>query len=121
MAQRPEAEQLQVITEVTEHKEVDAVNSAEAQPLNGHDMQVLGNKTSPANGVNGTNGVNGEAEAFKAGDIVVTWKDGNVSNLYSDSAAEPQEEEQTEQKVEEEQEEVVVESAAETDAQVGAE
>jgi len=33
-------------------------------------------------------GSNGDVSELKAGDIVVTWKDGNASALYSDPAAE---------------------------------
>ncbi|XP_042344753.1 solute carrier family 51 subunit beta [Plectropomus leopardus] len=55
---------------------------------------------------------NGEVSGLKAGDIVVTWKDGNTSCLYSDHTAEEekQEEEKEDEDQQEKQEEV---SAAE--------
>ncbi|GAA6227795.1 uncharacterized protein LOC108877839 [Lates japonicus] len=49
---------------------------------------------------------NGEVNALRAGDIVVTWKDGNTSCLYSDPATQVEEQnEKQEEKQEEEQEE----------------
>ncbi|KAM4602564.1 uncharacterized protein ACJ7VT_019188 [Polymixia lowei] len=63
LAHRPEAEELQVIPEVRDYTEASG----------------LLEKPSPANG---------ETERLKPGDIVLAWKDGNVSTLYSDPAAE---------------------------------
>lgn len=37
---------------------------------------------------------NGEVSELKAGNVVVTWKDGNTSCLYSDPAAEEEKQEE---------------------------
>ncbi|KAK9543270.1 hypothetical protein VZT92_001061 [Zoarces viviparus] len=51
-------------------------------------------------------GNNGDVSELKAGNIVVTWKDGNTSCLYSDPPAEEEkQEEDQEEKQEEDQEE----------------
>lgn len=50
---------------------------------------------------------NGELNELRAGDIVVTWKDGNTSCLFSDPA--PQVEEEEEQLKKELQREMVSE------------
>lgn len=42
------------------------------------DSPLQGNKTSPSNG---------EVSDLKEGTILVTWKDGNTSHLFSDPAA----------------------------------
>ncbi|XP_012717087.2 solute carrier family 51 subunit beta [Fundulus heteroclitus] len=55
----------------------------------------------------------GDTNEFKAGDIVVTWKDGNTSCLYSDHVVE----EMQEEKVEKEQEEKQLEVWQEREAQ----
>lgn len=41
---------------------------------------------------------NGEVNELRAGDIVVTWKDGNTSCLYSDPAPPPEEQQEEELK-----------------------
>ncbi|XP_063738562.1 solute carrier family 51 subunit beta [Eleginops maclovinus] len=48
---------------------------------------------------------NGEVSELKAGHIMVTWKDGNISSLYSDPVAEQEKQEDQEEKQEEDQEE----------------
>ncbi|KAM9765706.1 uncharacterized protein ACNS7B_001771 isoform 2-T2 [Menidia menidia] len=65
----------------------------------------------------------GEEGDLKAGDIVVTWKDGNISSLYSDHAeTEKPEEEEKEEDVKREEKGLDVERDAEDaeDAQDGA-
>lgn len=69
-----EMEELQNITELKEDKD-----SYSGQTQDGH----LDSKAS----LEGAS----ETEALKPGDIMVTWKDGNVSKLYSDSQEEGEE------------------------------
>lgn len=66
--------------------------AAVAQKSQGEELLVIspsreddGGKASPSNG---------EVNELKAGDIVVTWKDGNTSCLYSDAAAEDEKQEE---------------------------
>lgn len=70
LAQRSEAAELQVVSEVRDDGK--GKSSMASEPL----LQGAG----PV--------ANGDAGELKAGDIVVKWKDGNVSNLYTDSAEE---------------------------------
>ncbi|XP_073320801.1 uncharacterized protein [Pagrus major] len=51
------------------------------------DCQLQGNKSSPSNG---------EVSELKAGNIMVMWKDGKTSCLYSDLAAEEEKQEEAE-------------------------
>ncbi|XP_008296647.1 uncharacterized protein LOC103369654 [Stegastes partitus] len=81
LAQRSEGEELRVISSITD------------------------NSVSPQSSVS-----NRDTNELKAGDIVVTWKDGNTSCLYSDT---PAEKEDQEEDLKEKQEEV---SAAELEA-----
>lgn len=69
-----EMEELQVITEIKEDKD-----SCTGQTQGGQ----LDSKASPEG--------DGETDGLKPGDIMVTWKDGNVSKLYSDSDEEGEE------------------------------
>ncbi len=87
VVQKSEGEELLVISPGN--------NSSNPSPL--LDRLLQGDKPSSSNG---------EVSELKAGNIVVTWKDGNKSCLYSDPAAD-------EEKQEEKQEEV---SAAELEA-----
>ncbi|XP_023151906.2 solute carrier family 51 subunit beta [Amphiprion ocellaris] len=81
LAQKSQGEELQVISSLTD-------NSASPRS----DRRLLSDQ-SPVS--------NRDANELKAGDIVVTWKDGNTSCLYSNTEEEEQEEE-----VKEKQEEV---------------
>lgn len=69
LAQKCEGEELLVITP---HRD-DSCKPSPPQSL------LLREKSSPSNG---------ELSELKAGNIVVTWKDGNASSLYSDPAPE---------------------------------
>lgn len=69
-----EMEELQVINEIKEDKD-----SYHNQTEDGQ----LANKASPEGA--------SETEALNPGDIMVTWRDGNVSKLYSDSQEEGEE------------------------------
>ncbi|XP_037650800.1 solute carrier family 51 subunit beta [Sebastes umbrosus] len=60
-------------------------DDSSSKPSPSLDRLMQGNKPSPSNG---------EASELKAGNIVVTWKDGNTSSLYSDPAAEEEKQEE---------------------------
>lgn len=92
MAQR--SEELKIISPLRE--------DSSSKPSPSHDRLMQGNTPTPPNG---------EVSELKAGNIMVTWKDGNTSCLYSDAAAE---EEKQDEDQEEKQEEV---SAAELEAE----
>ncbi|XP_071779029.2 uncharacterized protein LOC139929871 [Centroberyx gerrardi] len=96
LAQQAEVKELQVILEVSDEASAPS------------ERQLQGTKPSS---------VNGEVEELKAGNIVVTWKDGNVSSLYSDPAAEVEalEREKEADRVEEKREEA---SSTELEVQV---
>ncbi|XP_070687174.1 uncharacterized protein [Pempheris klunzingeri] len=88
MAQRSEGEEFQVIT---------VVKDDSSKPSPSHERLLQGHEPSISNG---------EVSELKAGNIVVTWKDGNTSCLYSDCAAEEEkQEEKQEEKREEKQDE----------------
>ncbi|XP_034535333.1 uncharacterized protein si:cabz01068815.1 [Notolabrus celidotus] len=84
-AQMSEGEQLRLISVLRE----DSITKPSPSP--GRLQQ--GNKPPPSNG---------EPTELRAGDIVVTWKDGNTSCLYNDPA--PEEEQQEEHQVEQQEE-----------------
>ncbi|XP_039988743.1 solute carrier family 51 subunit beta isoform X2 [Xiphias gladius] len=71
-------------------------------PPSSPDRLLLGNKPSSSNG---------EVNELRAGNIVVTWKDGNTSCLYSNPEAQEEEQEGKQEEEQEEKPEVV--SAAE--------
>ncbi|XP_059207311.1 solute carrier family 51 subunit beta isoform X2 [Centropristis striata] len=95
------SEELRIISPLREDS-----SSKASPPL---DRLMQGNKASPGNG---------EVSELTAGNIMVTWKDGNTSCLYSDHATE----EEKQEEVQEEKQEVVQEekqeevSAAELEA-----
>ncbi|XP_030649066.1 uncharacterized protein si:cabz01068815.1 [Chanos chanos] len=78
-AATPEAEELRVIAEVI------------SEPKEGKDSYQ--SPLQDGNLVNQPAADMSETDGIKAGDIVVTWKDGNVSNLFSEVSAEAPEEE----------------------------
>ncbi|CAJ1048692.1 uncharacterized protein si:cabz01068815.1 [Xyrichtys novacula] len=96
LAQKGEGEQLRVLSELRDD------SSATPSPSPNRLQNV--NKPPPANG---------ELTELRAGDIVVTWKDGNTSCLYDNAAPEEeqpeehQEEQQVEQQVEQHTEQQV--------------
>nr|XP_046232192.1 solute carrier family 51 subunit beta [Scatophagus argus] len=69
MTQKSEGEELLVISPLGD--------DSNSKPSPSLDRPLQGNKASP---------FNGEVSELKAGNIVVTWKDGNTSCLYSDPA-----------------------------------
>ncbi|XP_070841556.1 uncharacterized protein [Chaetodon trifascialis] len=77
VAQKTEGEELLVISPLRDN--------SSSIPSPSLDSLREGKKPSPSNG---------EMTELRAGDIVVTWKDGNASCLYSDPAAEEEKQEQ---------------------------
>lgn len=76
------SEELQIISQLRD-------DSSSKQSLS-PDRLMQGNKPSPPNG---------EVSQLKAGNIVVTWKDGNTSCLYADPAAEEDDQEEKQEEV----------------------
>lgn len=72
-AQKSEGEELLVVST--------ARDGGDDKPPASLDSTMLEDKSSPSNG---------EVGETKAGDIVVTWKDGNTSSLFPESAADDQ-------------------------------
>ncbi|XP_029282387.1 uncharacterized protein LOC115004823 [Cottoperca gobio] len=76
------SEELQIIAPLR-----DVSNSRPSESL---DRLMQGNQPPPPNG---------EVSELKAGNILVTWKDGNTSCLYSDPAAEEEDQEKKQEEV----------------------
>ncbi|XP_067105080.1 solute carrier family 51 subunit beta [Osmerus mordax] len=88
LAQRPEGEELQVLTTVTE---INATHSTPTQVRTLSESVVQ--QIQPQQD-------SGDTDRLKPGEIMVTWKNGDVSNLYPEPAAELEEEEEERQEVE---------------------
>lgn len=73
LAQRSEGEELLLLRDNSSNKQSPSL-----------DCQLQGNKSSPSNG---------EVSELKAGNIMVMWKDGKTSCLYSDHVAEEEKQE----------------------------
>ena len=82
LAQRSEGEELQVFTTTTE---VNATHSTPTQVRTLSESVVQ--QIQPQQDC-------GETDRLKPGEIMVTWKNGDVSNLYPEPAAELEEEEE---------------------------
>lgn len=76
MAQKCEGQELLVISTVREESYSNPQSNSKLPPS--LDNMLQGNISSP---------VNGEVSELKAGNIVVTWRDGNTSHLFSDPKA----------------------------------
>lgn len=76
LAQKSEGEELLLLRDNSSNKQSPSL-----------DCQLQGNKSSPSNG---------EVSELKAGNIMVMWKDGKTSCLYSDHAAEEEKQEEAE-------------------------
>ncbi|KAM8763290.1 uncharacterized protein AB9X84_007720 isoform 1-T1 [Acanthopagrus schlegelii] len=80
LAQKSEDEELQLFRDNCSNKQSPSL-----------DFQLQGNKSSPSNG---------ELSELKAGNIMVMWKDGKTSCLYSDHAVEEEKQEEKQEEAE---------------------